>query len=67
MDKKAVIWCEVSCAKCCRIIGFYQKNAKTISVLKRKTKNWKYCGAEGNLCPNCYEKQKQPHRKEEKS
>lgn len=61
MDKKAVIWCEVTCSKCCNVIGIAYRNAKTIDTLKRKTKNWKYCGVEGNLCPDCYEKWKNKH------
>lgn len=56
--KRAVIWCEVSCSNCGGVIGFYYKNAKTISALKRKAKDWKYCGEEGNLCPDCYKEWK---------
>lgn len=54
MGKRAVIWCEVSCSNCGGVIGFDYKNAKTISALKRKVRDWKYCGEEGNLCPDCY-------------
>lgn len=54
MRKMAVIWCEVSCSNCGGVIGFDYKNAKTISALKRKVRDWKYCGEEGNLCPDCY-------------
>lgn len=43
--KSAVIWREVSCSNCGGVIGFDYKNAKAISALKRKVRDWKYCGA----------------------
>lgn len=52
--KKAVIWCEVSCSNCGGVIGFDYRNAKTISNLKKKVKDWRYCEEEGTLCPDCY-------------
>ena len=58
MAKRAIIWCEVTCSHCGRVIGFDYKNAKTIAALKKVTNNWAYCGQEGNLCPECYEEYK---------
>lgn len=58
MDKKAVIWYECTCSHCGGVIGFDYKNAKTIASLKRKISDWRYVGAEGNLCPECYQKYK---------
>lgn len=52
--KKAFIWCELVCSHCGSVIGFDYKDSKTISDLKRKTKDWRYCDEEGNLCPECY-------------
>ncbi len=63
MAKRPVLWCEVSCCKCGDVVGFDYKNAKTISALKKATKNWKYCDEEGNLCPECFEKLKGKKRR----
>lgn len=57
--KRAVIWCECTCEHCGKMIGFHYKNEKTISRLKDAIKDWRYCGEEGNLCPECYEKRKE--------
>ena len=46
----------MACCHCGGVIGFDYRNKKTISNLKRKTKDWRYCDGEGNLCPECYEK-----------
>lgn len=62
MVKRAVIWCEVNCCNCGGVIGFGYRNAKTISKLKRVTKDWKYFDGEGNLCPECFEKLKNRKR-----
>lgn len=59
MPKRAIIWCEVACGHCGGVIGFDYTNAKTISNLKRKTRDWKNCAEEGNLCPECYKKLKE--------
>lgn len=56
---KAYIWCEVSCGKCGNTIGFYYKNLQTISMIKEKSKGWKWIDGMGNICPNCYEKLRQ--------
>lgn len=58
MYKRAVICCEVSCSNCGGVIVCDYKNAKTISNLKEKVKDWKYCESEGNLCPDCFEEWK---------
>lgn len=56
--KKAKIYCECTCGRCGNVIGYYYKNRETISVLKKLTKDWKYCYKWGNLCPKCYEELK---------
>lgn len=57
--KRATIWCSVTCLKCGDSIGLEYKNAKTISKLKRLTKDWKHIGGTWEeVCPDCYEKLK---------
>lgn len=65
VSKKGLIWCEMVCCNCNRVIGAYYKNAKTISKLKNKTKDWSYCDDKGNLCPECYKKLKEYDKNEQ--
>lgn len=44
---------EVQCANCGGVIGSYYKNAKSVSRLKGKTKDWIYSEDFGNICPDC--------------
>lgn len=53
---QAIIFCEVTCSKCGIVEFANYRNADTIRNLKQKIKDWKYCGEQGNLCPDCYEK-----------
>ena len=52
---KAVIWMEVQCSNCDRVIGWDYINAKSVSKLKTATKDWIYDKENGNLCPECQE------------
>lgn len=62
MAKRAILWCEVQCCNCGGVIGWYYRNAESISRLKKVTETWKYCDGLGNLCPECYEKIKKKNR-----
>lgn len=37
---RASIWLSVSCSCCGVVIGWYYSNAKSVSKLKKATKNW---------------------------
>lgn len=55
---RANIWLSVSCSCCGAVIGWYYSNAKSVSQLKKATKNWVFDKEYGNLCPECWEKLK---------
>lgn len=56
MPKNAIIFCEVTCSDCGAVEYTNYRNAKSISLLKERIREWRYCGEKGNLCPNCYSK-----------
>lgn len=47
------IWCEVACSNCGGIVGRWYKNADTIRILKKETKDWSLTEDGDNLCPEC--------------
>lgn len=55
-SRNAIIFCEVTCSDCGRVEYTYYRNAQSIAFLKKKLKGWRYCGDNGNLCPDCYAK-----------
>lgn len=50
---KAKIRIEVQCSNCGGAIGDYYHNAKSVSRLKEKTKDWIYDDEFGSICPEC--------------
>ena len=53
---KAFIWMEVQCSHCDSVIGWDYTNAKSVSALKKATKDWIFDRDFGNLCPECQKK-----------
>lgn len=55
MNKRMLIWCEVTCRKCGRVAnscGYY--SPERIKKLKEETKNWEANDENyGILCPDC--------------
>ena len=51
--KNAIIYMEVRCDRCGKLIGKYYHNRDDVSRLKQITKSWKYSEECGNLCPSC--------------
>lgn len=55
MNKRILIWCEVTCRKCSRVAnasGYY--SPERIKKLKAETKNWEANDDDyGILCPDC--------------
>ena len=51
---KAKIYCQVECIHCGGTEYIQYHNAKTISYLKEKTKDWVCINGADNLCPECY-------------
>lgn len=55
MNKRMLIWCEVTCRRCGRVAnasGYYSPDR--IKRLKTETKNWEANDENyGILCPNC--------------
>lgn len=50
---RPVIWIEIHCDNCGDVIGWNYRNAKSISKLKKATKDWIYSQEHGNICPEC--------------
>lgn len=53
---RAVIWMEVQCSNCGGVIGWDYRNAKSVSKLKKATKDWICDKEHWNLCPDCQKK-----------
>ena len=53
---KCIIWLEVKCANCDRVVGWDYKNASSVSKLKAATRDWIFDRDLGNLCPECKRK-----------
>lgn len=50
---RAIIWMEIQCSNCSSVIGWDYHNAKSVSELKKATKDWSFDEKHGNLCPKC--------------